>query len=208
MMFQVHFRNEVGHFSYVLASRDGDEALVIDPVEDRLEVYAELMDRLGYRLRYTLETGSVPESAKAAMRLCDQLGGSRVVPCDADPQGAAIRVGHGEVLRLAGLDVEAIGRIARPNQAISYYVGESVFVGACDLRREAELLSLPGDTLVYRSQEVRGTHFSLLALEAGATLLERACWRAGEREDAGAASRPRLSSPPAPHLGAARRLFA
>jgi hypothetical protein len=184
MMFQVHFRNEVGHFSYVLASRDGDEALVIDPVEDRLEVYAELMDRLGYRLRYTLETGSVPESAKAAMRLCDQLGGSRVVPCDADPQGPAIRVGHGDVLRLAGLDVEAIGRIARPE------------------------LSLPGDTLVYRSQEVRGTHFSLLALEAGATLLERACWRAGEREDAGAASRPRLSSPPAPHLGAARRLFA
>jgi hypothetical protein len=182
-MFQVHFRNELGYYSYVLASREGDEALIVDPVDDRLETYAEMLDRLGYRLRYTLETGSVPESGKAAHRLCEALGGSRVVPCDSHGVGSRIRVGHGDILRLAGLDVEAVGRIGMPNRSLSYRIGESVFVGSRDLRQEPELLALPADSLIYRSQEIRGTHFGMLALETGATIPERECWRAVELGD-------------------------
>ena len=177
-MFHVHFRGELDTLSYVVALDRGRDAIVIDPTEDCLEAYVALCRRLGYRLRYCLETGAVSASAKAAGRLAEQVGCRRIVPCDAFTAGPVVRVGHGDHLDLAGLVVEVIGRPGRVQREVSYRIDDRVFVGASEVRAHPQLRALPVDTLVYRAVEHRGTHLGLLGLEVGASASERARWRA------------------------------
>jgi len=99
-----------------------------------------------------------------------------VVPADLIRGGVPLRVGDNDRLRLAGLDVEVIASSGRTVRRVSYRVGDRVFVGDSRIRDDAGLLALPSDLLVYRSHPLRGTHFGLLGLEAGSTLMDRECW--------------------------------
>jgi hypothetical protein len=180
-MFQVHFRSEMGTYSYLIANDRGQEAAVIDPTEDCLEAYAELCDRLDYRLRYALETGIVPASAKASVQLEEQQDCRRVVPCDAFRAGNVLRVGHEDRLQLVGLSFDVIGRPGFVQRSVSYSVEDRVFIGAGEVRGDAALQSLPVDTLVYRSLPRRGTNLGLIGLELGTTSRDRAQWRAAQR---------------------------
>jgi hypothetical protein len=47
--------------------------------------------------------------------------------------------------------VEVVGRVGRPNEAVSYRIGNRVFVGDRQAHQEPELLMLPPETQVYRS---------------------------------------------------------
>ncbi|MBW2696973.1 MAG: hypothetical protein JRE70_10920 [Deltaproteobacteria bacterium] len=180
-MFQVHFRSDTGTYSYLVGTDRGHEALVIDPTEDCLEAYTKLCDRLGFRLRYALETGVVAASVKAGVRLEDQWGCRRVVPCDAFRAGDLLRVGHEDRLQIVGLGFEVIGRPGHVQRTVSYSVQDRVFVGAGEVRDDPGLQVLPVDTLVYRSIPRRGTNLGLLGLELGSSSRERARWRAAQR---------------------------
>lgn len=181
MTFQVHLRSELDTLSYLIAADHGREAAVIDPTEDCLEAYAELGRRLGFRLRWSLETGAVAASAKAAQRLHEQTGCTRVVPCDVHRDGPVVRVGHLDRLDAAGLAVHVLGRPGCVQRSVAYHVGDRVFVGCTDVRGDAVLAALPADTLVYRAVPQRGAHLGLLALERGVSSPARARWRAQAR---------------------------
>jgi glyoxylase-like metal-dependent hydrolase (beta-lactamase superfamily II) len=161
----------------VVATDRGDGATVIDPTDDHLDSYAKLCDRLGYRLRYTLETGFVLPAAKASVRLEDRFGVRRIVPCDAYREGEVLRVGHRDSLRLADLDVEVIGRPGHVQLSVSYRMADRVFVGAGETRDDPSFCELSSDTLVYRSIPRRGTNLGLLGLERGASMRDRTAWR-------------------------------
>jgi glyoxylase-like metal-dependent hydrolase (beta-lactamase superfamily II) len=180
-MFQVHFRSETGTYSYLIATDRGHEALVVDPTEDCLESYAQLCDRLGYRLRYVLETGVVAESAKAAFALEDQWGCRRVVPCDAFRVGDVVRVGHADRLQLAGLTLDVIGRPGCVQRSVAYAIEDRVFIGSGEVRGDPRLRQLPADTLIYRAIPRRGTNLGLLGLELGSSWRDRALFRAKRR---------------------------
>lgn len=180
MVFQVHFRSEIGEYSYLLACVRSREAIIIDPQRDSLEAYEQVLSNRDLDLRYTLRTGEAAESVAAADALRRRWRSSRVVPADSVVAGAVIRVGHGDLLCVGDIEIECLGRPGRPNRSLSYRVGDRVFTGAACIRSEEAILDLPPETLIHRSCEVRGSHFGLLALEAGASLFEREEWRAGE----------------------------
>jgi len=196
MIFQVHFRSRSNDYTYLVASQKTRRAAVIDPHPDSLDACEQLIHSLEFDLRYTLQTGGVPESSEAALALRRRFGASCVVPVDCGAEGAVIRAGHGDVICLGELDVEALGRPGRPNPRIAYRLADRVFTGTACIRGESSILSLPPETLVYRSCEVRGGHFGLLALEAGPSVFERERWRAGEgRRFVPGASSERLPPP-------------
>jgi glyoxylase-like metal-dependent hydrolase (beta-lactamase superfamily II) len=177
MIFQVHFKSGDGSYSYVVAACDSEEAILIDPTEDCIEGYAQLLARLDYTLRYTLETGSVRGASKTARKLSDEWGCSAVVPCDAQRGGSVIRVGHRDELRLARLGIDVVGRPGGLQQEVSFRVDDRIFTGALIIRGEDEIRALPSDTLVYRSREVRGSNFGLLGIESGSGLRDRESWQ-------------------------------
>jgi glyoxylase-like metal-dependent hydrolase (beta-lactamase superfamily II) len=179
MIFQAHFRSDSGDYSYLIASVKTRQAAVIDPHGDSLDACERLLESLEFDLRYTLQTGGVKDSPAAAAALRRRFGASTVVPSDAGAGGAMIRVGHGDVLCLGDLDVETLGRPGLPNRRVAYRLDDRVFTGAACVRGESAILCLPPETLVYRSCQVRGSHFGLLALEAGPSAFDHERWRSG-----------------------------
>jgi glyoxylase-like metal-dependent hydrolase (beta-lactamase superfamily II) len=182
MIFQTHFRSDSGDYSYFIASAKTRQAAVIDPHGDSLDACERLLDSLEFDLRYTLQTGGVADSPAAAVALRRRFGTSSVVPSDAGAGGALIRAGHGDVVCLGDLDLETLGRPGLPNRRVAYRLDDRVFTGDACIRGESSVLGLPPETLVYRSREVRGSYFGLLALEAGPSDFERGRWRSGEGE--------------------------
>jgi len=179
MLFQLQFQSRRGAFSYLVGAIDSDEAILIDPVEECFDCYAQLLARLDYTLRYTLETGSVEGSDRAASELSNRWGCSSVVPCDGHRDGQVIRVGHGDELRLAQLCIEVVGEPGRRQDTASFLVDDRAFVGSAAIQSKAQLLDLPVETLIYRSRSVRGTNFGLIGLEAGAALRDGGLARSG-----------------------------
>ena len=57
MIFRQLFEPVSCTYTYVLASRRGGEALIIDPVLERLDSYIELFDRLELRLVKAVDNG-------------------------------------------------------------------------------------------------------------------------------------------------------
>jgi len=60
MIFQFHFRGSDSTYSYLVASSESNEAIVVDPLEECIDDYVALLEKLGYDLRYSLDTGAVP----------------------------------------------------------------------------------------------------------------------------------------------------
>jgi glyoxylase-like metal-dependent hydrolase (beta-lactamase superfamily II) len=178
MIFQFHFCSDDESYSYVVGSSTSRDALIVDPVEGCIDDYTDLLARLGYALRHTIETGAVARTELAATYLSGKFGSGSVVPMGAERRGTPMRVEHGDLLHVGGLEVEVVGRPGEASPAVSYRIGDRVFVGTRQVRDEPTLLALPSDLLVYRARRLRGTHFGLLGLEAGSAMRERDRWRA------------------------------
>ena len=56
MIFRQLFDSESSTYTYLIASRRGGEALIIDPVLDRVDRYIQLLDELDLRLIKAADT--------------------------------------------------------------------------------------------------------------------------------------------------------
>jgi len=56
MIFRQLFDSTSGTYSYLLASRHGGEALIIDPVLERVDRYIQLLNELDLRLVKAIDT--------------------------------------------------------------------------------------------------------------------------------------------------------
>ena len=56
MIFRQLFDNESSTYTYLIASRRGGEAIIIDPVLEKVDRYLQLMDELDLRLVKALDT--------------------------------------------------------------------------------------------------------------------------------------------------------
>ena len=56
MIFRQLFEPTTSTYTYLLASPTTREAVLIDPVVEEVDRYVQLLDELGLKLRYTLET--------------------------------------------------------------------------------------------------------------------------------------------------------
>ena len=61
MIFRQLFHQETGTYTYLLASRKGGEALLIDAVLDRTDRYMRLLEELDLKLAKVLDQYVEPE---------------------------------------------------------------------------------------------------------------------------------------------------
>jgi glyoxylase-like metal-dependent hydrolase (beta-lactamase superfamily II) len=74
MIFRQLFDLETSTYSYLLGDAGTHQAVLIDPVLEKLERDASLLNELELRLLYTLETHVHADHVTAASRLRDALG--------------------------------------------------------------------------------------------------------------------------------------
>lgn len=115
-------------YTYLIADEGSREALLIDPVRERLGRDLELVEELGLTLRFALDTHVHADHVTAAGALRLRTG-CKIVASTHGPESADIRVSDGDRLALGALVVEVLGTPGHTDDSVSYKIGDDLFTG-------------------------------------------------------------------------------
>lgn len=184
MLFRQLFDAESSTYTYLLASRVGGEALLIDPVQEKTPLYLQLIEELGLKLVIAVDTHTHADHITALGDLrsataCTTLMGERT---RAECVSAQFR--DGEMVGFDGVRLRALYTPGHTNESFSLVGGDRVFTGDVLLIRGTgrtdfqngdprdsydsifnKLLRLPDETLVYPAHDYRGCTVSTIAEE-------------------------------------------
>lgn len=129
MIFQQFFEQESSTYSYLLASEQSREAVLIDPVASEIEHYAKALKAKDLKLIYSLDTHVHADHVTAANLLRDRFGCKTVLHREANVDCADLMITDRTVLRVGELLIEARYTPGHTQACTSYVVGEMVFTG-------------------------------------------------------------------------------
>lgn len=184
MLFRQLFDPDTSTYSYLLADPVSREAALVDPVLEQVDRDARLVEELGLRLVYTLETHVHADHVTGADALRRRLGSRSVVHADGGAACADVLVRDGDVLHVGSIAIEVRHTPGHTEGDVSYVVGDRVFtgdtllIGGCgrtDFQQgdpgalydsvHGKLFTLPDDTLVYPGHAYDGRRVSSIAQE-------------------------------------------
>lgn len=171
-------------YTYLLAERHGGEALIIDPVLERVDQYLSLVEELDLQLVMAVDThihadhvtgiGRLRETAHCATAMGDQSAAECV----------SLRIKDGDVLKVDGLTLRSLYTPGHTDDSYSFLLGDRVFTGDTLLIRGTgrtdfqngdpgaqydslfhKLLTLPDATLVYPAHDYDGRTSSTIGEE-------------------------------------------
>lgn len=184
MIFRQLFDSVSSTYSYLLASRRGGEALIIDPVLERTDRYLQLIRELDLKLVKAVDTHLHADHITALGALRDQTACITVMGEQSGVDCVSMRVTDGEKLTIEGLALEALYTPGHTDDSYSFRMEDRVFTGDTllirgtgrtdfqngDPRAQYEsifnrLLRLPDETLVYPAHDYKGDTVSTIAEE-------------------------------------------
>ena len=184
MIFRQLFESVSGTYSYLLASRRGGEALIIDPVLEKVDRYLQLMDELNLKLVKAVDTHLHADHITGLGALRDRTHCITVMGEQSQVDVVSMRVSDGDILQIEGLGLEAIYTPGHTDDSYSFRMEDRVFTGDTLLIRGTgrtdfqngdpraqydsifnRLLKLPDETLVYPAHDYKGDAVSTIAEE-------------------------------------------
>src|ERR1043165_4016948 len=190
MIFRQLFDSVSGTYTYLLASRRGGEALIIDPVLEKVDRYLQLIRELDLKLAKAVDTNLPPDHITGLAALRDRTHCITVMGEQAKADVVSMRLAEGETLSIEGLSLDVLYTPGHTDDSYSYRMEDRVFTGDTllirgtgrtdfqngDPRQQYEsifnkLLKLPESTLVFPAHDYK--------CEMVSTIGERpACFRA------------------------------
>lgn len=128
MLLRQLFDAETSTYTYLVADPASGEALLIDPVREKLGRDLELIEELGLRLRYAFDTHVHADHVTAAGALRSRTG-CQVVASVGGPESADVRVRDGDRLRMGAIEIEVIGTPGHTDDSVTYKIGDDLFTG-------------------------------------------------------------------------------
>ena len=184
MIFRQLFHAESGTYSYLLASRSGGEALIIDPVLERVDRYVKLFDELDLRLVKALDTHVHADHITGLGELRDRTKCITVMGKESPVDVVSMRVKDGDPIEIEGLALTALYTPGHTSDSYCFLMDDRVFTGDTLLIRGTgrtdfqsgsaraqydslfnKLLRLPEDTLVYPGHDYHGRRVSTIGEE-------------------------------------------
>ena len=184
MIFRQLFEPVSCTYSYVLASRRGGEALIIDPVLNKVDRYLRLMAELELNLVKAVDTHLHADHITGLGALRDRTQCITVMGEQSKVDVVSIRVTDGEQLRIEGVVLDAMYTPGHTDDSYSFLCGDRVFTGDTLLIRGTgrtdfqngdplaqyeslfgRLLKLPDETLVYPAHDYKGETVSTIGEE-------------------------------------------
>ena len=184
MIFRQLFDSVSGTYTYVLASRKGGEALIIDPVLDKVERYIQLMNELDLKLVKAIDTHLHADHITGLGALRDRTQCVTVMGEQTKADVVSMRVRDGEKVGIEGLDLDVIYTPGHTDDSYSFTLPDRVFTGDTllirgtgrtdfqngDARAQYEsifnrLLKLPDETMVYPAHDYKGETVSTIGEE-------------------------------------------
>jgi glyoxylase-like metal-dependent hydrolase (beta-lactamase superfamily II)/rhodanese-related sulfurtransferase len=184
MIFRQLFDSTSSTYTYLLASRHGGEALIIDPVLERVDRYIQLLRELDLRLVKAIDTHLHADHITGLEALRERTQCITVMGAQTKADVVSIRVSDGDRVGIEGLDLDVIYTPGHTDDSYSYVLPDRVFTGDTllirgtgrtdfqngDPRAQYEsifgrLLKLPDETLVYPAHDYKGDTVSTIAEE-------------------------------------------
>ncbi len=184
MIFRQMFDSVSCTYTYLLASRRGGEALIIDSVLEKVDRYLRLLEELDLKLVKAVDTHVHADHITGMGALRDRTRCINVMGEQSGVDVVSMRVGDGDSIDIEGLSLTAIHTPGHTDDSYSFYLGDRVFTGdtlfirgtgRTDFQQGSsaaqydsifnKLLTLPDDTLVYPGHDYKGDTVSTIAEE-------------------------------------------
>lgn len=179
MIFRQMFEPVSSTYTYVIASGPGREALIIDPVKEKLDDYLRLIADLDLKLVRAIDTHTHADHITALGALRDRTGCVTIMGEFTKALCVSQSIREGETIQLDGLRLQAMYTPGHTDESFSFLLNperpEAVFTGDVLLIRGSgrtdfqggdphkswdsivnKLFRLPEDTTVYPGHDYKG----------------------------------------------------
>jgi len=184
MIFRQLFDSTSSTYSYLIASRSGGEALIIDPVLDKVERYLKLLEELELKLVKAIDTHVHADHITGLGALRDRTRCATVMGRESQTDVVSIRVADGDAIEIEGVSLRALYTPGHTAESYCFRMDDRVFTGDTLLIRGTgrtdfqngdayaaydslfnKLLTLPDETLVYPAHDYKGDTVSTIGEE-------------------------------------------
>jgi glyoxylase-like metal-dependent hydrolase (beta-lactamase superfamily II)/rhodanese-related sulfurtransferase len=184
MIFRQLFDSVSGTYSYLLASRAGGEALILDPVLEKAERYCRLLRELDLKLVKAVDTHLHADHVTGLGELRDRTQCITIMGEQSKADVVSMRVSDGDRVTIEGLSLDVMYTPGHTDDSYSYLMGDRVFTGDTLLIRGTgrtdfqngsaraqfdsifnRLLKLPDETLVFPAHDYKGDTVSTIGEE-------------------------------------------
>ena len=179
MLFRQFFDSQSSTYTYVLASRAGGEAVIIDPVKEQLEHYLKVIEQLGLRLVHAIDTHTHADHITALGDLRDATHCTTIMGELSKADCVSQHVREDEIVRVDGIELRALYTPGHTDESFSFVLNPSapkaVFTGDVLLIRGSgrtdfqggdphrswdsivnKLFTLPDATTLYPAHDYKG----------------------------------------------------
>src|SRR5437660_1647090 len=129
MIFRQLFDNVSSTYSYLIASRRGGEALIIDPVLEKVDRYIQLVNELDLRLVKAVDTHLHADHITGLGALRDRTHCITVMGEHSKVDVVSMRVADGDQLQIEGVDLDVLYTPGHTDDSYSFLMGDRVFTG-------------------------------------------------------------------------------
>ena len=188
MIFRQLFEPSSSTYTYLVACQEQGIVALIDPVLETFERDLELIQQLGLKLTYTIDTHIHADHLTSATKLKALLGSEIVYPKQAELPCADIQIEDGKVFHIGSIALHPLFTPGHTDHHYAYlidqgpqqmvFTGDALLIDACgrtDFQSgdagmlfdsiHEKLFSLPGETLVYPAHDYAGHHVTSIAQE-------------------------------------------
>jgi glyoxylase-like metal-dependent hydrolase (beta-lactamase superfamily II)/rhodanese-related sulfurtransferase len=184
MIFRQLFDSVSGTYSYLLASRAGGEALILDPVLEKADRYCQLLRELDLRLVKAVDTHLHADHVTGLGELRDRTQCITIMGEQSKADVVSMRVSDGDRVTIEGLSLDVMYTPGHTDDSYSYLMGDRVFTGDTLLIRGTgrtdfqngssraqydsifnRLLKLPDETMVFPAHDYKGDTVSTIGEE-------------------------------------------
>ena len=128
MIFRQLFDQVSGTYSYLLASRRGGEALILDPVLEKVDRYLSLVRELDLKLVKAVDTHMHADHITGLGALRDKTHCITVMGEQTKADVVSMRLADGEQLTIEGLSLDVIYTPGHTDDSYSFIMPDSRFV--------------------------------------------------------------------------------
>jgi len=184
MIFRQLFDSVSGTYTYLLASRRGGEALIIDPVLEKVDRYIQLINELDLKLIKAVDTHLHADHITGLGALRDRTHCVTVMGENSKVDVVSMRLAEGDKLTIEGVVLDVLYTPGHTDDSYSFLMRDRVFTGDTLLIRGTgrtdfqngdaraqfdsifnKLLRLPDETMVFPAHDYKGETVSTIAEE-------------------------------------------
>jgi glyoxylase-like metal-dependent hydrolase (beta-lactamase superfamily II)/rhodanese-related sulfurtransferase len=184
MIFRQLFDSTSGTYTYLLGSRQGGEALIIDPVLEKVDRYLQLIRELDLKLVKAVDTHLHADHITGLGALRDRTHCVTVMGEQTHADVVSMRVAEGDRVEIEGVRLDVLYTPGHTDDSYSYLLDDRVFTGDTLLIRGTgrtdfqngdpraqydsifnKLLKLPDATFVYPAHDYKGDTVSTIGEE-------------------------------------------